>query len=802
MNLNIAQKISLLSILLVLLTAGVVALVFYQRSSDILVEHAIEGLYRSAAQEGIKLKGPIDTIREDVRFVSVNPSVLGIIRARSGGGIDYLSNSTEEQWCSRLAVVFAEMLRAKKDYLQISFLDSMGDENIRVERINGKIINTPASELKNRKDKIYFTEPLKILQGQVYLTDLMLNRENNQIVTPHTPVMKAATPVYDSKGKVAGIVTIKMNFSRMLQHLKQSYSTHPQTVFITNNKGDYLVHNDDSKIFGYEFNQPHRAQNDFPTLARLFQPDNMDEGLTLLPSNSLSELAVVYVKIPFDAANPKRFLAIGLSQPYDDIVSDQQAVLTRSTWLALLLIITGTICAYVFSRFIVKPIKQITGGIDAFRSGKLNIDLPVNKKDEIGVLARTFDRLFKQVRISEENLLMLNTELEQKVEERTNALESELAERKRTEMILAEAEERSRLLLTSAGEGIYGLDVDGKTTFVNPAAAEMLGYTCDELIGQPMHALIHHSHADGTPYPRQECPMDAALSDGNIHRVTDDVLWRKDGGSFPVSYTSTPIVKGDKLLGAVVTFQDITERKRIDKMKNEFISTVSHELRTPLTSIRGSLGLISGDVVGELSIKARELLKIADNNTERLLLLINDILDIEKIESGKMGLKFKEVELKQFIEKALNFNIAFGSEYNVIYELKQCPEGLRILADEERLMQAMNNLLSNAVKFSPVGGIVEISVQHRGEQIRISVKDHGPGIPEDFHEHIFEKFTQSDASNTRAVGGTGLGLNIARSIIEEHNGSVSFNTELGIGTTFHIDLPEISSNEKADTVAN
>lgn len=374
-------------------------------------------------------------------------------------------------------------------------------------------------------------------------------------------------------------------------------------------------------------------------------------------------------------------------------------------------------------------------------------------------------------------------------EPRFVAIVRDITERRRTAESLASAEERSRLLLESAGDGIYGLDLDGRTTFVNPAAANMLGYEAIELIGQSMHEIIQHSYDDGALYNYTDSPIYAAISEGDIQRVSNEVMFRKDGSSFPVEYTVTPIRKNDEIAGAVVTFNDITQRKKVEHIKNEFISTVSHELRTPLTSVRGSLGLLAGGAGGDLPEQAKTLVNIANKNTERLLLLINDILDIEKIESGKMAYHYKLLELNTFLEAAVQANYAYGEQFGVSFVVAECPDTVSIYADEDRLMQVMNNLLSNAAKFSPHGAQVDISAVKRGNKIRISVTDSGKGIPQSFHKHIFEKFAQADASDTRTLGGTGLGLSISKAIIQQHGGRIDFLSRVNMGTTFYFDLP-------------
>lgn len=367
-------------------------------------------------------------------------------------------------------------------------------------------------------------------------------------------------------------------------------------------------------------------------------------------------------------------------------------------------------------------------------------------------------------------------------------VKEDITERMRIEEELLYAGHRNELILNAVEEGIYGLDMEGKTTFINPAGLRMLGFSAEELLGQIQHPLTHHTRSDGTPYPVNECNIYASLHTGKSRHVSNEVFWRKDGSSFPVEYATTPIIEDQKVLGAVVSFRDITESQKMNRMKSEFISTVSHELRTPLTSIRGSLGLVAGGVSGELPAQAKMLVDIAYKNSERLILLVNDILDMEKIESGKMEFQLKPVELMPLLHQALESNRAYGEQYKVSYELENELPGVMLNVDANRLMQVLANLLSNAAKFSPAEGKVAVAVVPVGNRIRIEVKDHGSGIPVEFQDRIFQKFAQADSSDTRKKGGTGLGLSITKAIVEQMGGSIGFESVPDILTTFFIEF--------------
>ncbi len=252
----------------------------------------------------------------------------------------------------------------------------------------------------------------------------------------------------------------------------------------------------------------------------------------------------------------------------------------------------------------------------------------------------------------------------------------------------------------------------------------------------------------------------------------------------------TPMVQREGVLRVLAKEAEaaLEVAEEASRFKSEFTSTVSHELRTPLTSIRGSLGLIASGVMGELKPEIGRLISIACNNTERLLFLINDILDISKIESGKIGFVMGPVDLLAVLLQSIEANQAYGEQYEVRYVLNDVVGGITVYADTDRLMQVLNNLLSNAAKFSPKGVEVEINVIRKNKMVRVEVRDYGSGIPEQFKSRIFEKFSQADGSDTRKVGGTGLGLSISKAIVEQMGGVIGFNVPEGQGTIFYIDI--------------
>jgi two-component system sensor histidine kinase VicK len=366
----------------------------------------------------------------------------------------------------------------------------------------------------------------------------------------------------------------------------------------------------------------------------------------------------------------------------------------------------------------------------------------------------------------------------------------DVTEQHEAEEALHHAMRQRELILESVGDGIYGIDLDGKLSFINEAGAEALDYKAEELTGRDVHEIIHHSHADGTPYSRITSPILQGMRRQETVRMHDEVFWRADGTSFPVEYTASPLIEDGKLSGMVVAFQDISERRRLEKMKDEFISTVSHELRTPLTSLRASLGLISTGSLEKRPEKQRQMVEMAIGNCDRLVRLVNDIVDFDKVEKGRLPLRRVPVESIDLLRRAADINHNAASQVQIKFRIDALQAS--VFADEDRILQVLNELVANALKFSQPDTLIRLSTRREGEtEICFIVEDQGHGIAPEKLEHIFNRFQQGDASDTRALGGTGLGLALCRSIVEQHDGRLWAESTPGKGSRFLFTLPAV-----------
>jgi PAS domain S-box-containing protein len=363
-------------------------------------------------------------------------------------------------------------------------------------------------------------------------------------------------------------------------------------------------------------------------------------------------------------------------------------------------------------------------------------------------------------------------------------IDRDITIRKQADAALRESEERFVRVFAGSPAPISIIRLaDWRYVDVNPAFITLLGYTREEIIGQMASALDK-----GEDLPGRALFIQALLKQEPVRGLETQLRTKAGELRDMLIFVEYIELAGERCM--LTISYDTTERKQIERMKNEFISTVSHELRTPLTSIRGSLGLIAGGVAGPVPPQVKAMVDIAYSNSERLVRLINDILDIEKIESGKMAFDLQPHALLPLIEQTIAANSGYAAQLGVCYALQPLPADVTVNIDPDRLIQVLTNLLSNAAKFSPAGGTVEVAVvQHEGA-VRVSVRDHGPGIPAEFHGRIFQKFAQADSSDTRQKGGTGLGLSISKAIMECFGGHIGFTTTAGSGSTFYFELPE------------
>jgi PAS domain S-box-containing protein len=362
----------------------------------------------------------------------------------------------------------------------------------------------------------------------------------------------------------------------------------------------------------------------------------------------------------------------------------------------------------------------------------------------------------------------------------------DITQRKVAEEAIKASEKRIRQIIENMLVGLLTITTDGIIESVNPASERMFGFRQEELIGHHIMSVFRESTLFSVNDPSDRKNFMDMLINRSYNRIGELDALKKIGEHFPIeiSLSDLETAEGPRFLANIL---DVSERREVERLKKEFVSTVSHELRTPLTSIRGSLTLLSVGAMGVLPEQAKKVLDIAERNTIRLIALINDILDIEKLESGKLDMVFETLTIGAVLERSSEAVKAFAEQNGIKLEI--IPSSIQVYADGDRLVQVLVNLISNAVKFSPKGETVTVSVEETTNWLEVKVVDRGRGIPAKFKNLLFQRFQQVESSDAKKKGGTGLGLAICKGIIEAHGGNIGVDSEEGKGSCFWFRIP-------------
>ncbi|MBE9066670.1 PAS domain-containing sensor histidine kinase [Leptolyngbya cf. ectocarpi LEGE 11479] len=381
---------------------------------------------------------------------------------------------------------------------------------------------------------------------------------------------------------------------------------------------------------------------------------------------------------------------------------------------------------------------------------------------------------------------------------------------------LATLRRQHQLILNAVGEGVYGLDLQGIVTFVNPAAAAMIDWEMQDLVGQSMHRVLHHSHADGSPYSKECCPIYDVLHRGHIQRVTDEVFWRKDGTCFPVEYISTPMHdESGELIGAVITFRDISQRKwaeavlqqtnedlefkvqrrtaelyaanerlrELSQLKSRFVSMVCHEFRNPMNNIALSVSSLNRYEQQLSPLQKNQYLLAIKENVERMTQMIDDILVLGKLDARRLCLNPEPLNLVDFCRNLLS---ELASE-QIQLEFIGRHKPLIAKLDQTLLRSILTNILANAMRYTLDGQPVSLALSRHKDRAVFVVKDSGLGIPPEDYPYLFEPFHRG--KNVSNIPGTGLGLSIVKQFVDFQQGDIQVKSRLGAGTTFKVALP-------------
>lgn len=820
---GLTAKIVTLVCGLIVVSMAMMGILSYQRFSTTLVKQELDRLSTTTKIAGMQFVSYINVLRDDVRFLAGIPAVDGVIRAREAGGIDPEEGSTEAIWCQRLGATFARLLTAKRQYRRVRCIaqDDGGREIVRVERVGENIHTIFESPLQASGDDAYFERAFQAKPGTVDLSDVQLAREEGNVVKPHIPIMRAAVAVPAPSGEALGIVVIDLDLRAYFDELVANTASE-HTLYVTDPNGNFLVHPNPDKVFGFELGRNDRLEDTFPGLAQGLTPV-FDERPHFIQDGPAGRVAVGIHKVFFDPDHLRRFLIFSKSAAYRDVIMASIVTRYEIAVVGVVLVIVAWGAARLISQSLTRPLLQIVQRVETFGEGGGALPLPIRATDEAGVLARSFRQMMKQV---SERTASLETEVAQRRKAQQQLREQQVAAlrlaqeaqeaRKKAEQIseaLRESEEKNGAILETAPSAVLTIDADGIVQSINPAAEKTFGYTAQEIVGQNVNQLMP------APYKGQHDSYLAQYLKTGQRKVPgagrEVVGQRKDGTIFPLHLSIGEFKQGGRSFFTGIV-QDITDRKKIqvalaqrakalersNKELDDFAYIASHDLKEPLRGIHNYSVFLMEDYQDKLDQDGVAKLKTLARLTQRMEGLIDALLHYSRV--GRVDLAYHQTDLNQVLEDVVDSLHVTLNERGIEVRI---PRSLpAIPCDAARIGEVFRNLIVNAMKYNDkpqkwieIGytqngnasdDVLEANGKNGGKgHLSFYVRDNGIGIREKHIDSVFRIFKRLHGRDQYG-GGVGAGLTIVKKIVERHGGRVWVQSQFGDGTTFHFTLQE------------
>jgi len=768
---GIGSRLAIIFSLLVLVATAMVGVLVYWGAKNSLEDASTEQLKHTGETIEVRFQAALEAIRKDVLFLAETPPVQGLVRAYQGRWIrddqawlDGRTNHTHLEWNDQLAGLFEVFLQNRPSYFQLRYigLADEGRELMRVELRGDVPYRLRQEELPQSGHFGYFTEAVNLPSGQVYLSDVILNRGEEAALDPEIAMLRAATPVHDAQGKVFGILVIDVDFRQVLEAL-QSLVKPDATLHLANTQGEYLIHPDGPA------GAAERAfiQQAFPRMQPWFAPADGSAPRTLAPDDSGGDFISHLHRISFNVEPDLHYLILAITSPRESVLAGVRKVRDWSILITVVFALWGIALALFFSRYLTRPIRQISRALSRFgRDDEMPIvDLAVNRQDEIGVLAQAYDTMARQIQAQIE-------ELEDKAR-------------------------RQRIILETSAEGIIVTDALGHIEIFNRAAERIFGYTAEEVAGRNVNALVFRDEQD--PSGNGQAGYEAAnrwKTLGNEHEVTGR---RKDGSLFPISLSLSSFeLAGEKKYAGFL--QDITKRKQYEqtlreaklsaeaanKAKSAFLANMSHEIRTPLTGIIGFASLLARQVSG----KHRKYAQLIEGSGIRLKETLNSVLDLAKLEAKRVEVQLGVLRVQQEVREVIQLFQAHADQKHLSldFHVEVGADDACARLDRGAFSSILQNLIGNAIKFTEEGGVV-VRVGRDAERVSVRVQDTGVGIEASFMPHLFDVFRQESTGLSRTHEGSGLGLSITQRLVRLMEGEISVDSEKGEGSVFTVSFP-------------
>lgn len=752
--------------LLIILLASVNIYLSTNITSEILTDNVVAASIKETTLRAQETSLFFYQAANDTKILAEMPPVQGFIRASNNEGIDPQDDSSLEELISRLTQIFVSVAEERQTYTQLRLIDKNGKEVVRVDSDGRKTAVIENKDLQDKSDRYYFIEAMKLNLGEIYISPLDLNREGSppSIEVPYKPVIRFAVPLFDSNGDHQGIVVTNVLAEKAINNLADNFSK--GKIFLLDQEGFYLLNPDKNKEWGssIDLNTGHSFKKDFPDISSQVLSGNT--GFLLYKNSTF-----VYEPMFIEKGNFERFLVIVEEIPNTTVLAPVRNLTNRliliNTFMTLITIFG---IGWLISKLI-NPLQKFRGVIKSILQGDLSKRVEIKSNDEIGQLAFVFNNLIEKLGNYQQDLM-------KQVKDRTQELE------------------KFKLAVDAASDYIVITDPEGIVLYGNKAVETVTGYSVEEAWGKKAGYLW-----GGLMDKKYYQQLWKTVKEDKKNFVSEITNHRKSGQKYIASMTISPVLDEDKKVVFFVSIQrDITRDKEIDRMKTEFISLASHQLRTPLSAMKWFLEMLLGGDLGKLSKKQKEIVENIDQSNERMIALVNGLLNISRIESGRMVIDPKPTDLKKIIEEILvelkakitakKLKVAFSSDKTI----------REISVDPDLIREVYLNLLTNAVKYTPKNGEIKINLSKDDKSVIFKVSDNGLGIPKSDQENLFTRFHRGSNVVKTETEGTGLGLYLTKAIVESSQGKIWFESEEEKGSTFWVSLPLSGSKAKTGEV--
>ncbi|PTW60104.1 PAS domain S-box-containing protein [Breoghania corrubedonensis] len=748
---SLTYRIMFLVCFSVVASTATLGLLVYSEIRQITRDQAVDSIASETRLMTQRFELIYSAMARNLRTLAGVPAVDGIIRSLQSAGPDPSDGSTTNRLRARLESTFRAVLQSNPEYFKIRFVGypDQGQELVRVERIGRGTIVRPNTALTQVAAEPYFKFGIAQPSNQVSFSDVSYEYEDNDSRLRKRLVVRGMIPVDDAGGRRFGLIVITADYEAMLRWAMGGTVDHSFMIAVNGGEEDY-IQRAPGEPAGHVTLQLRSDPSHRPTpLISAVLSSQEREGLI-----QFGDMIAYFVRDSGKYSQYSAQIGFATQMPAEALLGYANVVRDRMITICVIAAFLFGVIAVLVTRRLINPLGSLTRMILESSDEELIAELPTARYDEIGDLARSF-------------------------QQRTQAL--------------IDSEARAKVIVNNAPDGLILINEDGIIEGFNPSCERLFGYEAQDVIGQHVEILLPEHMSQ---YTQIFGDISEILRDP-AHPGTMRELEVKTsrGGRVPVeiSVSALTLEGKPKLSGAI---RDISERREIERVRTEFVATVSHELRTPLTSIRGALVLMDQIMAKPRPEKIERMLSMAQKNTSRLILLVNDILDFEKLQAEKVNFQLSRCDLNDEIGKSVDMNMTFAQERKVTLKAVMASEPLVCPVDQDRLQQVLANLISNAAKFSRENGRVEVGVERVGMDARLFVTDHGAGIPRDFHDKIFTPFSQANTGSSAKRAGTGLGLIITKRLVEGMGGTIGFHSTMGEGTTFWVTFPLIEWRER------